>query len=197
MAVVIDSGELPSARGKSGWELMQVLKRWQQIADGSFESDCRSLLQMIDETDELRLWESYADGFYETRDNFLQSVVLIDFDFAERSLSEIVTRLRHGERVGLQPLAKHGGARKQADNISLTEYGTAAAYTIRRLKRDRPDLAERVIEGELSANAAAIEAGFRRRTIAVPLDVSRAVAILVRHFGADAIRAALNQEDDE
>ncbi len=41
--------------------------------------------------------------------------------------------------------------------------GNSREYTLARLKRDRPDLAELVIGGALSANAAAIEAGFRRR----------------------------------
>jgi len=41
------------------------------------------------------------------------------------------------------------------------ERGTSRDYTVRRLKRDRPDLAEMVIGGAMSANAAAIEAGFR------------------------------------
>lgn len=43
-----------------------------------------------------------------------------------------------------------------------TVQGTSKAYTISRLKRDRPDLFERVVAGELSANRAAIEAGFRK-----------------------------------
>ena len=41
--------------------------------------------------------------------------------------------------------------------------GRGVTYTLRRLKRDRPDLLERVVSGELSANAAAVEAGFRKR----------------------------------
>jgi len=36
--------------------------------------------------------------------------------------------------------------------------------------RDRPDLAEKVRAGDLSAHAAAIEAGFRSRTITLPVD---------------------------
>jgi hypothetical protein len=39
------------------------------------------------------------------------------------------------------------------------------------LKRDRPNLASRVEAGDLSANAAAIEAGFRPKTATVPLTV--------------------------
>lgn len=40
--------------------------------------------------------------------------------------------------------------------------GTSRAYTLTRLESERPDLYERVCRKELSANAAAIEAGFRK-----------------------------------
>lgn len=63
-----------------------------------------------------------------------------------------------------------GGDKKSEDRIisnNITndpvERGTSKAYTVSRLKRDRPDLFERVVAGELSANRAAIEAGFRRK----------------------------------
>jgi hypothetical protein len=46
-----------------------------------------------------------------------------------------------------------------------------AGFLYRWLKRDRPDLAEQVISGGLSANAADIEAGFRHRTFTVPDNV--------------------------
>jgi hypothetical protein len=42
------------------------------------------------------------------------------------------------------------------------------AYTLSRLQRERPDLFEAVCKNELSANAAAIKAGFRR--VKTPLD---------------------------
>lgn len=51
-----------------------------------------------------------------------------------------------------------------ADNISIKpEHGTSLAYTLDRLKRERPDLFNRVVAKEISANAAAIEAGFRHK----------------------------------
>jgi hypothetical protein len=34
---------------------MQVIRRWQSIANGRFPDDCRALLKMVDETDEFRL----------------------------------------------------------------------------------------------------------------------------------------------
>lgn len=40
--------------------------------------------------------------------------------------------------------------------------GTSRAYALTRLKKERPDLFERVCAKELSANAAAIEAGWRK-----------------------------------
>ena len=57
---------------------------------------------------------------------------------------------------------------KTYDNIiskniyKQTGCGTSREYTLRRLAKSRPDLLSRVESGELSANAAAIEAGFRK-----------------------------------
>jgi hypothetical protein len=41
---------------------------------------------------------------------------------------------------------------------------------LRRLARERPDLLDRVEVGELTANAAAVEAGFRRPMRSIPVD---------------------------
>jgi hypothetical protein len=75
--------------------------------------------------------------------------------------------------------------------ISIAVQGTDKDYTIRRLKRDRPDLAEKVINGELSANAAAIEAGFRTKTVTMPLEPKRAAETLKRHFTKKQIKAII------
>lgn len=55
-----------------------------------------------------------------------------------------------------------------------------SAGIVRRLNRDRPDLAQAVAEGQLSANAAAIEAGFRRRKVSVPVDDPQSVLRTLR-----------------
>jgi hypothetical protein len=44
-----------------------------------------------------------------------------------------------------------------------TERGNGKAYTLSRLKREAPALFQRVVNRELSANAAAIEGGFRQK----------------------------------
>jgi hypothetical protein len=45
--------------------------------------------------------------------------------------------------------------------------GNRRAYTLDRLKRNNPELFAKVVNGELSANAAAIEAGFRKKLSAL------------------------------
>lgn len=169
--VSIHTGALPSAEGKDGSDLARVIARWQAIAADEFPDNCKALLQMIDETDRLRLWEKNVGGFtFESRDEFLRKKVLIDFDFAEQSLSEIAMRLHSGEEVRLT-LRTNGGDRKSEAFNQSRERETepvsksdTAAYVLARLDRDRPDLAIQVREGSKSANAAAIEAGFRRRS---------------------------------
>jgi hypothetical protein len=47
--------------------------------------------------------------------------------------------------------------------IIKAQQGNSLAYTLDRLQRERPDLFERVKAGEMSANAAAIAAGFRKK----------------------------------
>jgi hypothetical protein len=58
-----------------------------------------------------------------------------------------------------------GGDRKSDQRRITTsiEHRHTVPGILRRLNRDRPELAEKVANGELSANAAAIEAGFRKK----------------------------------
>lgn len=52
--------------------------------------------------------------------------------------------------------------------ISTPDRGNSRSYTVARLKQQAPELFEKVVSGELSANAAAIQAGFRK--VKTPLD---------------------------
>ena len=67
--------------------------------------------------------------------------------------------MRRKVRDLLNPEAAGHGVNQHTagpDNIMSSTHGTSESYTVRRLKRDRPELAEKVIEGEMSANAAAM-----------------------------------------
>lgn len=56
-----------------------------------------------------------------------------------------------------------------SDNITIKTdgRGTSRSYTVSRLQRERPDLFDEVKAGNLSANAAAIQAGFRKQPSAL------------------------------
>jgi len=55
---------------------------------------------------------------------------------------------------------QHTGGK--SDNVNLAKKGNSKAYTVSRLKRESPELFAQVVAGELSANAAAIKAGWRK-----------------------------------
>lgn len=68
--------------------------------------------------------------------------------------------------------------------------------SLRRLRKDRPDLHAEVLAGNLTAHAAMIQAGFRRRTITVPVDIERAAQALRRHFDAEELKALRRHLDE-
>ncbi|MBV8737677.1 MAG: hypothetical protein JO007_10535, partial [Alphaproteobacteria bacterium] len=77
----------------------------------------------------------------------------------------------------------------KGDNIIFGQRGTSSGYTLARLDRDgHTDLAAKVRSREISAHAAAIEAGFRRPTVTITDDVPRAAATIVRRWGPEHAR---------
>jgi hypothetical protein len=58
---------------------------WTAIARGAFPTDCRKIVQMIEETDSLRLWEREIGGRgpWPDRDSFLADQVLLDPDLIQ------------------------------------------------------------------------------------------------------------------
>lgn len=48
--------------------------------------------------------------------------------------------------------------------------GTSREAGLRRLRKDRPDLHAEVLAGHLSTHAAMVQAGFRRKSVTVPID---------------------------
>jgi hypothetical protein len=61
--------------------------------------------------------------------------------------------------------AAHRPTKESHNNIISSRQGTSRAYTLDRLKRNHPDLFDQVCAGALSANAAAIKAGFRKKPV--------------------------------
>lgn len=78
-------------------------------------------------------------------------------------------------RAEVGAAAEHG-ANQHYDgvrNAKSSKSSDTATYLLRRLKRDDPALAERVVRGEVSAHAAAVEAGIRKPTWTAPDDPQR------------------------
>lgn len=78
------------------------------------------------------------------------------------------------------------------DNISIRpEQGTSKSYTLSRLKRENAELFEQVVAGKLSANAAAIKAGWRKPTVTIPLggDPDRLARAFVSKLGKELAHA--------
>jgi hypothetical protein len=76
------------------------------------------------------------------------------------------------------------------DNVTSSDRGNAPTYLLRRLKRDRPDLAAQVVAGTLSAHAAAVQAGFRKSTWSAPTEINALRAAVQRRYpGWDLCRS--------
>lgn len=63
--------------------------------------------------------------------------------------------------------------------------GDTTDYTVRRLAKQRPDIHAKLLAGELSPNAAAIEAGFRKTKFQLPTDPSAAGRYLAQRVDQD------------
>ena len=83
------------------------------------------------------------------------------------------------------------GTNQHVDNVNALDdrpTGNTSDSALRRLRKDRPDLHARVLAGELSPHAAMIEAGFRRRTLTVPVDdVNQLAETLKRHLDLEQL----------
>ena len=80
------------------------------------------------------------------------------------------------------------------DNIHVDKIerpsGTSRAAGLRRLRKDRPDLLDKVVAGEMTVNRAAIDAGFRKPqdTWTAPTDIPKLVRAIRKRYNEDQIR---------
>lgn len=77
------------------------------------------------------------------------------------------------------------------DNVTREKRGNSSSYGLQRLERERPDLHERVRSGELSAHAAMVEAGFRKRSVVLSPDPLQAGRRLCEVYGPGELRVIL------
>jgi len=153
--------------------------------------DCRNLLFFV-EDGASNEWLGLG-----TRERYIREGLGLDPETVGWALTGL-RQMRPHEPIGFDEavvLGKHGGDRRsaavrdQGGNATLkAKEKNTVKHLLARLDRDRPDLAARVRANETSAHAAAIEAGFRRQTIAIDADDRRAAATILRRWGAGRAR---------
>lgn len=185
--VTVITGPVRSAVGVNDKDLPRVVTDWANLVSLHFEEDCRGVLQIRDETESERVYERLG---YRTPGEFYRKELDLDPELIVMAcgwLGENPGRTAGFEQAA--ELGQHGGARakgEQETNSSLKTGSTMRDYTLARLKRDNPALAEQVVKGELTANAAAIQAGFRHPMIQVRADdLAAAIAKLNKHYGVE------------
>lgn len=107
----------------------------------------------------------------------------------EATQEEIAKRFECSQQCVSQALSYYYIRDNVTDIIVNTpERGNSLSYTLRRLKQDHPEQYERVVTGEISANAAAREVGLRRATTTIYTDDAASIArTLRRKLDADTL----------
>jgi hypothetical protein len=142
--------------------------------------------------DGLKRYDKFADFCSDTLRITAEAVeVMLD----RSSLKSTAAKVRKMLRQDIPVLAANGAigkGRNRCDNVTPNDRGNDPAYMIARLKRDDPALAEQVVNGELSANAAAIRAGIKRPRAQILVDnPDDAIRGLLKFFTAAQLIASL------
>ena len=161
MRIIRPPGSFDRAAGVPRAQWGELLRERRVYCGVHLPQDCRNLVFFVEDgaaNDWLGLGSS---------DRYIREGLGLDPDIVGWALDGL-RQLRPDETGTLDRavvLGQRGRPRKGEGKISNRRIkgGTNIAYTLARLDRDRPDLAERVRAGQLSANAAAIEAGWRGR----------------------------------
>ena len=126
----------------------------------------RQAQEVLDELVAVRAWEVIPAGHpYGTLDKMLKAEVGLD----ARAINDLIRQAELAAHGGNAQLGHRGFQR--GDNVTSLNRGSSETYAVRRLRRDgHADLADKVERGELSANRAAVKAGFRHRTMSIPAD---------------------------
>lgn len=139
-----------------------------------------------------KTFEQYVDEFLGCTFDMVETALVASDAFLKKTTNDEYKAWTYKKvATEIETPAKRGevGRGRTADRFNNVKSNATPdlAYTLRRLKRDSPKLFEKVVSGELSANAAAIKAGFRVKTITVPLDAERAAKTIRKHFTAAQI----------
>lgn len=171
------------------WESVAVARSlWAEI---DFPHDCRLMKQVADEADLLA-----EELGYESGEAFIVEYLKLDLDVVHQVIS-FLDQEQPKEAVGIEQipsLKPHGGDRRskqarqdQGSNATLKQE-RGVSYIEARLRRDHPEIAEQLRQGEhRSARAAGIAAGFIKPVPTVRLvdDLNKVAASIAKHLTND------------
>ena len=204
--VTVNSGEVTAAllaRDVPVAKWPELIEKRQWHCQVTLTADCREVALFVKEAEEM--WSALG---YQSADDLIASGYGLEPD----EIRLVAAWLELNDPDEAVPLQKVKDAVKQAranplrpevgrptvDNVvnnNIKAGNHDQTYTLRRLARDNPALLDKVESGELTANAAAIQAGFRRPTKTIPIDTpASAVRALLRVFSAEEIIDAAQRE---
>ena len=180
-------------------DLAIVRELW---AKSQLPFDCRLLQQVAADTPLMA-----AELGYDTAEAFLRQELQLDPDLVSRVVGWLEQE-QPTEAVPLElALGSHGGDRRseqakqdQGDQITLKRGTTGADYIKARLRRDHPEIADQLEQGEFrSARAAAIAAGIVTPVPTVRLvdDLDKVAAKLRKHLTPDQRQQLANLLSDD
>jgi hypothetical protein len=149
-----------------------ILGAWMQFVHVSVKYDCRELLRIVEEMQANEAWVALG---YTDLDDLLRHGIEIDPQLVDWAIEGLHTldpnepqpfakAVEAGKLMTRSEAGKLGGRGKKASrDRGMVSKSDTAEYVLARLRRDDPELAERVERGELTANAAAPLKGWRKK----------------------------------
>lgn len=108
--------------------------------------------------------------------------------WVKAELPEYLPMLKDSKIPEMPDHGEIGHGRSRAYNVSSTNHGNSETYIISRLKRDNPELAIKVMNGEISATKAAIQSGIMKRYVSVRCEPDGFVNKIRKEFSDEQIR---------
>lgn len=187
-----------SYTARTAWGPVSKLMNSARYTVSQYPQLISSLLEILDND----LWRSFVVPVDREMkfDSFALFLEYVNTDpkellavLAAHDEQELAARVR--SELGGE-LAEHGeiGGGHSEGRVSDTNSARIpdATYLVSRLKRDEPELAEQVLTGKISANAAAVQAGIRHAYIRIRADdVQLAVVKLLERYERDDVLDAL------
>lgn len=172
----------------------------QMLSSGEFNLDLmpKLILRIIDE----EMWRQRAvpqKGWelsqeFASFEEFVTSAPLDGLNTSMQTIKDLCRRDQLAQDAIDEACRRQwGGDRSKVHNVNLapTPRGNSQPYALRKLRKDRPDLHERVLSGELKPNAAMEQAGFRKLIRSVRMDDPDSAARTIRKFMAEEARRHL------